>query len=94
MANPAWTFEGTTGAQLQAIHDGLVAYLGGGEVGKGLQAYTMKARSVTKIDLKSAADLLSAVSNELARRALPDRDEFYLSSFGDDGGDCGPRWRP
>lgn len=78
------TFEGTATADLQAMHDILKgSILDDGVLATGVASYQVFARTVTKLSLKERLQALSAFSDELARRRLPDRDEIHLVDFGD-----------
>ena len=89
MADFPSTFEGTPTATLQAIHDCWAAYLSGNKAARGIQSYTIDGRNVVDTPFVDAMKILSVISNELARRALPSggaRDDFYDTVFGDAGG--------
>lgn len=76
-------FRGTSTANLQIIHDRLVALIATGGMGSGMQSYVIAGRSVQRMNLIEMMDLLNEVSNELALRGLPTQDGLYLAEFGE-----------
>jgi hypothetical protein len=66
-----WTFSGLTTAELTSMKDAIVTRLTSG-LTSGVQKYQVEGRKLEYLNLKELAELLDALSNELARRALGD----------------------
>lgn len=79
---PARRFKSLTVSQLETMRDALLAFFSAtGPVSSGMQSYTIAGRAVSRMSPSEIATILDEVSNELAVRALPDRDEIGLAEF-------------
>lgn len=80
----SYTFSSLTTAELTSMKTAILTFFTT-RVESGLQKYTLEGRSVARMNPKELAEILDAVSNELARRSLATDDPLgiALTEFGD-----------